>query len=216
MRALMDGLWDDGAWGPIVLILEVNWLMAFSLIRVFGLAFLGPTQAMSARAPEPIWSVVLPMAVMAGLTLHVPMVLEAFGLLPLWQLSVNSAGLLLMWSGMMGAIASYLLYRNRPQTQLLPQWLVDLIAYDFYTPTLYRNTVVLAVGLLARLGDWLDRYVVDGFVNLVGLVSLAGGETLKYGNTGRSQVYVLTIALFIVLIALAIGWLYLPVAVESL
>ena len=218
MRALVDGLWDRGAWGPIVLILATNWLMAFALMRVYALIFTGPTQVMSARAPEPIWLVVLPMAVLAGLTLHVPVALEAFNLLPVWGMTVNSTGLLLLWSGAMGAIVSYWIYSSRHKLnyKILPQWLVDLLANDFYTPALYRNTVVLAVATLARLGDWLDRYVVDGLVNFVGLASLIGGETLKYGNTGRSQFYLLTIAVFTVLIALFMGWLYLPVSLESL
>lgn len=214
MRSLVDGLWQAGDWGLIILILTVNWLMAFSLMRVFGLVFAGPTQAMTARAPEPIWLVMLPLVMMAGLTLHVPMVLQALSLLPLWQTTVNSVGLLLLWSSFTGGVVGYLLYSNRQRAQtfkLLPQWLVDLFAYDFYTPILYRNTVILAVASLARLADWLDRYVVDGLVNFVGLASLVSGETLKYGNTGRSQFYILTIALCTVLIALFMGWLYLPV-----
>ena len=213
MRSLGDGLWQDGAWGLIILALGVNWLMAFSLMRAFCLVFVGPIQAMSARAPEPIWLVVLPMAVMAGLTLHTPIILDALALLPVRQTPVNSMGLLLFWSSFMGSAIGYLLYSNRQffPPKLLPQWLVDLFAYDFYTPILYRNTVVLAVAALARLGDWLDRYVVDGLVNFVGLASLVGGETLKYSNSGRSQFYILTIAIGIVLIGLFMGWLYLPV-----
>lgn len=218
LRALVDGLWLDSAWGLIVLVLVVNWLMAFSLMRAFALVFAGPTQIMSARAPEPIWSVVLPMAIMAALTLHTPIILNELALLPVWQMAVNSVGILLFWSALMGAAIGYLLYANREQfkPRILPQWLVNLLAYDFYTPTLYRNTVVLAVATLARIGDWLDRYVVDGLVNFVGLASLVSGETLKYGNTGRSQFYLLTIAAFTVLIALFMGWLYLPVSLESL
>ncbi|MEM8805011.1 MAG: NAD(P)H-quinone oxidoreductase subunit F [Cyanobacteria bacterium P01_G01_bin.38] len=214
MRSLVDGLWQAGDWGLIILILTVNWLMAFSLMRVFGLVFTGPTQAMTARAPEPIWLVMLPLVMMAALTLHVPIVLQALSLLPLWQTTVNSVGLLLLWSSFTGGVVGYLLYSNRQRAQtfkLLPQWLVDLFAYDFYTPILYRNTVILAVASLARLADWLDRYVVDGLVNFVGLASLVSGETLKYGNTGRSQFYILTIALCTALIALFMGWLYLPV-----
>lgn len=218
IRTLVDGLWLQGNWALIIWVLVVNWLMAFSLMRAYALMFLGPTQLMSARAPEPIWLVVVPMSIMAGLTLHVPMMLNQLALLPLWQMVVNSVGILLFWSGLMGAAIAYLLYSNRQEVRpnVLPQWLVDLLAYDFYTPTLYRNSVVWAVALLARVGNWLDRYVVDGAVNAVGLASLVSGETLKYGNTGRSQFYLLTIAIFTVAIALFMGWLYLPMSLESL
>lgn len=218
MRSLVNGLWQAGDWGLIVVVLGVNWLMAFGLMRAFALIFTGPVQVMSARAPEPIWLMVIPMMVLTGLTLHIPFILKSLALLPVWQAAVSSAGLLLFWSAFMGAVIGYLLYSNRQrfQPKLLPQWLVDLFAYDFYTPTLYRNTVVLAVAALARLGDWLDRYVVDGLVNFVGIASLAGGETLKYGNSGRSQFYLLTIAVCVVLVTLFMGWLYLPVPLGDL
>jgi NAD(P)H-quinone oxidoreductase subunit 5 len=51
--------------------------------------------------------------------------------------------------------------------------------------------------------------VVDGLVNLVGVASLFSGETLKYGNTGRLQFYVLTIALGVALLAIVMTWQYL-------
>ena len=61
----------------------------------------------------------------------------------------------------------------------------------------------------SKATDWLDRYVVDGLVNLVGVASLFSGETLKYGNTGRLQFYVLTIALGVALLAIVMTWQYL-------
>jgi NAD(P)H-quinone oxidoreductase subunit 5 len=54
--------------------------------------------------------------------------------------------------------------------------------------------------------DWGDRYIVDGFVNFIGVASIFGGETLKYGNSGRTQFYTLTIALGVVLITVLMSW----------
>jgi NAD(P)H-quinone oxidoreductase subunit 5 len=110
-----------------------------------------------------------------------------------------------------GAIGT-LLYVNRVienPAKLVQRPLQNLLAYDFYTPKIYRNTFVLAIDLLSRATDWLDRYVVDGLVNLVGVASLFSGETLKYGNTGRLQFYVLTIALGVALLAIVMTWQYL-------
>jgi NAD(P)H-quinone oxidoreductase subunit 5 len=84
--------------------------------------------------------------------------------------------------------------------------LQDLFAYDFYTPTLYRSSVVGSVDLVSRVTDWLDRYVVDGLVNLVGLSSIFGGEALKYGNSGQAQFYVLTIAIGLIVTAVWMSW----------
>jgi NAD(P)H-quinone oxidoreductase subunit 5 len=49
------------------------------------------------------------------------------------------------------------------------------------------------VSVASQLSNWCDRYLIDGAVNFAAFVSLFGGETLKYGNTGQSQAYLLTI-----------------------
>ena len=43
-----------------------------------------------------------------------------------------------------------------------------------------------------------------------GVLPLLSGETLKYSNAGRSQLYVLTIAICVVLLGLFMSWSYLP------
>ncbi|MEO0539356.1 MAG: NAD(P)H-quinone oxidoreductase subunit F [Cyanobacteria bacterium P01_A01_bin.105] len=211
LRTLLDGLWQAGDIALVAVILVTNLVAGFSLMRMFGLMFLGPMKAMSTRAPEPIWLVVMPMAIFAALALHTPMMLKALALLPIAMIS--DTGLLLLGSSVIGCGAGLMVYGlgsiKNPQG-LLPRWLVDLLAYDFYTSTVYKNTVVLAVGTLATVSDWLDRYVIDGFVNLVGLASVVGGETLKYNNTGRSQFYMLTIALFVVVLGILMSWVALP------
>jgi NAD(P)H-quinone oxidoreductase subunit 5 len=85
-----------------------------------------------------------------------------------------------------------------------------LLAFDFYTPRLYRGSIVLSVDLLSRLTDWLDRYLVDGFVNFVGLASIFSGEALKYNNSGRLQFYVLTISVCVAFISILMSWQYIP------
>jgi NAD(P)H-quinone oxidoreductase subunit 5 len=117
--------------------------------------------------------------------------------------------LLLTWSSLLGTVIGTLLYVNRlveHPAKLVIKPVQNLLAYDFYTPKIYRNTFVFGVALLSRLTDWLDRYVVDGLVNAVGLASLFGGETLKYGNTGQLQFYVLTIALGVAGLGLLMNW----------
>ncbi|HEY9838105.1 MAG TPA: hypothetical protein V6D27_14545, partial [Vampirovibrionales bacterium] len=73
---------------------------------------------------------------------------------------------------------------------------------DFYIDKLYRVTVVLAVQQFSRFTAWIDRYFVDGFVNLVGLATVFSGQGLKYTVPGRSQLYVLTILIGVALLGL--------------
>ncbi|PZV03451.1 MAG: NAD(P)H-quinone oxidoreductase subunit F [Leptolyngbya sp.] len=209
MLSLVSGLWDSDRGLLVAIVLLVNWLVAFSLARLLGLIFAGKTQQMTVRSPEPIWFIVLPLAIVAGFALHLPLVLAQFNLLPTWAEVSQDMALLLTWSSILGAAVGTLLYVNRmveDPSKLIQKPLQNLLAYDFYTPKLYRNTFVLGVDVLSRMTDWLDRYVVDGLVNAVGLASLFGGETLKYGNTGQLQFYVLTIALGVAGLGILMNW----------
>ena len=107
-----------------------------------------------------------------------------------------------------GGLAAYL-YLNKEIAKPLtwvPEWLRDFFAYDLYTAQIYRVTIVAIVGIISKVVDWLDRYIVDGLVNLVGLATLVSGEGLKYNTTGQGQSYILSIILGVVLLGLVICW----------
>jgi NAD(P)H-quinone oxidoreductase subunit 5 len=199
---LIDGVWTSYP-SMAAVILIINGLTAFSLMREFGLVFGGDTNPMTERAPEPIWLMVTPMALLMGFTLHLPLVLSALGLLPDWSILSTSAGTALIWSTLIGVGVGAGIYLNpkvpKPIRLPLPS-LQNLLSYDFYTPRIYRATVVFSVDIFSRVVDWCDRYLVDGFVNLVGVASIFSGEALKYNNTGKFQAYVFTIAIGIAVI----------------
>jgi NAD(P)H-quinone oxidoreductase subunit 5 len=73
-------------------------------------------------------------------------------------------------------------------------------AYDFYTAKLYRVTIIFVVGLISNTMYWIDRYIVDGFVNLVGIATVFSGQSLKYNVSGQTQFYALTIILGVTLL----------------
>jgi NAD(P)H-quinone oxidoreductase subunit 5 len=211
MLALVTGLWNDNRGLLVAIVLLVNWIAAFSVARLFGLIFAGKTQQMTIRAPEPLWLLVVPMTVGLGFTLHLPLIMAQLNLLPVWANVSKDMALLLTWSSILGAAVGTLLYVNRVienPAKLIQKPVQDLLAQDFYTPKLYRNTFVLGVDLLSKMTDWLDRYVVDGLVNAVGLASLFSGETLKYGNSGRLQFYILTISFGVAVIGIIVSWQY--------
>jgi NAD(P)H-quinone oxidoreductase subunit 5 len=164
---------------------------------------------MTERSPEIHWPMVLPMVILAGFTLHLPLVLQVADLLPNWAAVNKDVALLLIWSSIFGCSVSAVIYLSNavPKPVCLPwQPLQDLLAYDFYTPKLYRSSIVFGVDVISRLAAWLDRYLVDGTVNLFGQATLFSGQGLKYSTSGQSQFYALTILLGVILIGIAVGW----------
>lgn len=190
-------------------LLLVNALTAFGLTRVFGLVFGGKTKQMTERSPEIHWPMALPMVVLMGFTLHVPLLLLQWQLIPEWAtLNIAVAGLL-VFSSALGVSIGSLIYLNDSWTkpvQLGWKPLQDLFAYDFYTQKLYRVSIVFVVDFVSRVIFWIDRYIVDGFVNLVGLATVFGGQSLKYNVSGQTQFYALTILLGIALLGILVSW----------
>ncbi|MDB9526124.1 NAD(P)H-quinone oxidoreductase subunit F [Oscillatoria sp. CS-180] len=218
MLKLVTGLWVNHQVALVAITLAVNWIVAFSLARAFGLIFAGEADQMTIRAPEPLWLLVMPMMITAGFTLHLPLILKALGLLPVWSDLNKDMALALIWASILGFGVGAVLYIGRQISvpgKLVPESIQSLLAFDFYTPRLYRSSVVLGVDLLSRLTDWLDRYLVDGLVNFVGMASIFSGEALKYNNTGRLQFYVLTISFCVAVISIIMSWQYIPRVVTA-
>lgn len=63
----------------------------------------------------------------------------------------------------------------------------------WYFDEIYYNVFVLGSRRLARQVLEVDYKVVDGVVNLAGLVTLLTGEVLKYFENGRAQFYALIV-----------------------
>ena len=204
---LVDGLWSSQPW-LLGVVLMVNGVSAFSLTRVFSLIFGGKPKQMAQRSPEVHWLMVLPMMVLLGFVIHLPLILQSFALLPSWADLSKDVALLLLWSSLTGIGIGAVVYLSNAVAKPVRfplHGLQDLLAHDFYTAKLYRLSIVFSVGLVSRLAYWFDRYIVDGIVNLFGIVTIFGGQTLKYSTSGQVQSYVVTI----VLGALCIGCLML-------
>ncbi|MEY3402826.1 MAG: NAD(P)H-quinone oxidoreductase subunit F [Anabaena sp. CRKS33] len=204
---LADGLWVTHP-TLVGIVIIVNALTTFSLTREFGLIFAGKPKQMSERSPEAIWLMVLPMMILSGFVLHLPLVLQSLSLLPDWATLNKDVALLLIWSSIFGCSISSIIYLgNIPKPIRLPwQGLQNLFAYDFYTPKLYKITIIFGVAQLSKFADILDRFVVDGIVNFVGLFSLLGGEGLKYSNNGQTQTYALTVLLGVGVLGAWLSW----------
>ncbi|WP_375512976.1 NAD(P)H-quinone oxidoreductase subunit F [uncultured Nostoc sp.] len=207
LMELADGLWETQPW-LVGIVITVNALTAVSLTREFGLIFGGKATQMSQRSPEAHWPMILPMMILLGVSLHLPLVLQSLSLLPNWATLNKDVALLLIWSSIFGcSITGVIYFSNIPKPIRLPwKGLQDLIAYDFYTPNIYRMTIIFGVAKISQLADMIDRFVVDGIVNLVGLFSLLGGEGLKYSTSGQTQFYALTVLLGVGVLGMWVTW----------
>ena len=197
LTELASDLWLSRPW-LIGVFVTVNGLTAFSLTREFCLVFGGKPKQMTVRSPEGLWALVLPMTFVMGFALHVPILLSYWSLLPQWQDLNLTVVIPLVVSTIVGATTAAFIYLNDSITKpivLKPKAVQDFFAYDLYTAKLYRVTIVFAVGLVSKIVSWIDRYLVDGAINLIGFATIFSGESLKYNTTGNVQSYVLTILL---------------------
>ncbi|MCG8366588.1 MAG: NAD(P)H-quinone oxidoreductase subunit F [Pseudanabaenales cyanobacterium] len=189
--------------------LLVNGLTAINLVRVFRLVFWGRSQPKSRRAPEVAWPMATPMVFLSVFTLMLPLVMWRMSLLPPWQYLNPEVVLMLVASGLLGCVIGATIYLHKAlsrSTRLSLRMAQDLLAYDFYTERLYQLSIIFVVNQLSRFSNWLDRYVIDGFVNFVGLASIFSGESLKYSVSGQSKLYLFTIVVGTSLLGLLMTW----------
>ena len=104
----------------------------------------------------------------------------------------NSVGI-----GLIGLTLASLMYLSRKLDPAaiaakIPT-LYDLSKNKWYIDDIYYNVFVLGSRRLARQVLEVDYKVVDGVVNLTGLVTLLTGEGLKYLENGRAQFYALIV-----------------------
>ena len=199
--------WFSGAWEVewwlLGIVMFVNALSAINLTRLFRVIFLGKPQVKTRRAPEAPWQMAVPMVATIIVTLIVPLAPIQW---PLW-LSPNTpqalesplvtqyAIPLIIASGALGCIIGATIKVRKAwsrSSNFTFRFFQDLFAYDFYVDKLYEVTVIAAVSTLAKVTSWIDRYVVDGAVNLVSLATIFSSNALKYNTSGQSQFYIAT------------------------
>jgi len=191
----------------LLVLLLVNALTAFSVTREFCVFFGGKIKPMTLRSPEALWPLVIPMTVTMGFALHLPILLAQWHLLPS-NLNLGVAFLLVL-STAAGVIPAAYIYLNENISKPIvfqPKALQDFFANDLYTAKLYKVTIVFVVGLISQIINWIDTFLVDGVVNLVGLATVFGGQSLKYNVSGQTQFYFLSIILGVALIGIIICW----------
>jgi NAD(P)H-quinone oxidoreductase subunit 5 len=189
--------------------LLTNLLTALNLTRVFRSVFLGAPTPKTRRAPEVNWLMATPMVSLAVIVVLLPWIMQRLDPVPGIASFSLPVTLMVAGSGAIGVVAGSLVHLDRFWSRSRLQGvrvLQDLLALDFYTPAIYKATIVAFVAGLATLTNWFDKVVVNGLVNGIGRVSLISAEGLKLGVSGQLQSYVLTVLVSIVLLFTAMQW----------
>jgi NAD(P)H-quinone oxidoreductase subunit 5 len=192
-------------------VLLTNLLASANAVRVIRSVFFGPAMPKTRRTPEANWLMALPMVSLTVLVLLLPLIMQRIDPVPGIAAFPLSDAALVAASGAGGALIGALLPQESFWSRSRTPWLrvvQDLLAYDFYTPTLYRRIIVLPVSALAHATLWFDRTLIKGLVDGIGRVSLATAEGLKLTISGQLQNYVLTLIVAILLLIASLQWLW--------
>jgi NADH-quinone oxidoreductase subunit L len=78
--------------------------------------------------------------------------------------------------------------------------------HKFWIDDIYEGILALALLAFSRIVGWLDRYLVDGVLNVVSAWTVSSGNLLRTVQTGRAQDYVYGVAVGLLILLLWIRW----------
>jgi NADH-quinone oxidoreductase subunit L len=188
-----------------LILLITAFLTAFYMFRAFFVVFFGNRESSVKKMGKTPWIMSLPMWILAVLTVFAGFVASKFfdflgyrleehhTHLEYLPLIVSILGIALAWSFYeAGYFSPARVYgRLSPFALALERkfWIDDIYVW------IYRNIL----DGLSSLCGWFDRYIVDGFVNLVAYSAKLTSQRLRTIQTGRTQDYLYGIIIAIIL-----------------
>jgi NADH-quinone oxidoreductase subunit L len=206
---VLAAVWTGGFTVPFFMLLFAAFLTAFYMFRVVFLAFYGSGKR-EAGSGEP--------GAHAHIAHHEPHDPPAVMALPLWVLAIVAMAIGIYFTirppdadfhapgwlapsaigvALAGIVLAWLTYQRRAisadglarafgpirHAALAGFWIDDLYV------AIYRYLLLA----FARLVGWIDRYLVDGVLNVVSAWTLDGGDGLRRIQTGKVQDYVFAV-----------------------
>ena len=187
---------------PWVLLLVTAFLTAFYMGRVVVVAFFGRASGPQAeRAREGGWSMRLPLVVLATLSLVGGVFVGPFARLhgEPYAFHLRTGPVVAAVLAVSGFVLAYRVYGGATSDAApAPLALLERIANTRAVNRLYefgfRKVVLVASHGLA----WIDRYVVDGVINMIGYGTLEAGRRARPLQTGLAPDYVLAVVVGVV------------------
>jgi NADH-quinone oxidoreductase subunit L len=187
------------------ILLITAFLTAFYMFRAFFVVFFGNRESSQESLSKTPWIMSLPMWILAILTMFAGFGASTFfnflgyrleehhTLLEYLPLIVSISGIVLAWSFYQVGYFSPARVNSilSPFALALERkfWIDDTYVW------IYRNIL----DGLSSLCGWFDRYIVDGFVNLIAYSAKLTSQRLRTIQTGRTQDYLYGIIIAIIL-----------------
>src|SRR3989441_1088541 len=193
-EAVLGGVWEAHLTGPFLMLAATALLTAFYMFRVVFIAFFGRAHA-GGHPHEAPWLMRGPLWLLAALTVLVGIRLggaEGHDETPAWlvplSIGLAFAGFGLAWAMYQRGASDPARGATglRPPRYLAPPR--DRV--DALYARLYRGLILGVSRLIGRI----DRYIVDGVLNVLSALTLRGGQALRGIQSGRAQDYVYGVA----------------------
>jgi len=198
---------------PLFFLLLTTFLTAFYIFRAIFLAFYGPKKG-EVHAHESPKVMTLPMGILAGLSLVTGWFAGDFEHLVHPHLIAEISPSPLPWISLglalSGVLVAWVLYqKGRTAPAALTATLSPLskaIDKKYWLDDLYEWLYAKILLAFSGLIGWIDRYLVDGVVNLSAWLTGEAGSKLRLTQTGKAQDYLIGVTVgLMVLIILGLG-----------
>jgi NADH-quinone oxidoreductase subunit L len=221
---VLAAVWTGHFFVPFAMLLLAAFLTAFYMFRVVFLVFFaegGPRSEVRGAADVghahdpaavmtlPLWILALiALAIGLGITIRPSLsgccapALHPPGWLAPVAIGVALSGIVLAWltyqRRTISADALAAAFGPIRRAALARFWLDDLFV------GIYRSVLLV----LSRVIGWIDRYLVDGVLNVVSAWTLDGGDGLRRIQTGKVQDYVFALGfgLLALIVWMGVGW----------
>jgi NADH-quinone oxidoreductase subunit L len=211
---ILGAVWAGNLPGPFFVLMLVAFLTAFYMFRVVFRAFFGSSRQTrephhGAHEHDPSASMLLPLWILTLLSLAIGIYfaiepVEHEFESPNWltpaAVSVALAGGILAWltyqRGAIDASTLSSLFGPIRRAALAKFWIDDF----------YERVLAAATLGFSRLVGWVDRYLVDGVLNVISAWTVTTGDEMRSIQTGRAQDYVYGLAVGLLLLLVWVRW----------
>jgi NADH-quinone oxidoreductase subunit L len=198
---VLASLEGRAGWIPWGMLMGAAFLTAFYMGRVVCLTFFGALSPKAEHAHEAPLAMSLPLIVLA-----VPSVIAGFfggafaqSLGAHYEVHLGLTPIVASSLGLAGFLAALVVFGRRRDASVagLLEQLDRASLVDRGWEALYRRVLLGVSGVLG----WIDRYVIDGVMNVTGYATLEAGVAVRGAQTGRMRHYLVAVVIGAVLLA---------------